>query len=102
MRSDNPWPFVGHKPAMTCPHCHRTERVGAPMSALKAAIFDRIRRAGDIGVTSEEIRADVYGDRRPVSATTIKSHVWQINELLVDGDAHITSDRRRWFLERRR
>ena len=86
-----------------CPHCHQpiaTERFGVRLTPLKAAIFDRIRRAGELGVTSVEIVSDLYVDRRPVSSTTIKAHAFQINEQLCATDWRIVSDRRRWFLQR--
>jgi hypothetical protein len=86
----------------TCPHCHSVERFGARMTRLKAAIIDHVQRAGDIGATSLEIMADLYCDRRSVSLTTIKAHIWQINELLDAGDWQIRSDGRRWFLRRRK
>jgi hypothetical protein len=84
-----------------CPHCLqliRSERFGVPMSALKADILDRIKAAGEIGVASDEIIADLYCDRRPVKNAVIKAHVFQINDLLASGDWRICSDRRRWFL----
>jgi hypothetical protein len=46
-----------------CPHCHQTigaMRLGVRMTPLKAAIVDRIKAAGDIGVSSDEIIADLY------------------------------------------
>jgi hypothetical protein len=76
-------------------------RFGVRLPQLKAAIVDRIKTAGDIGITSEEIIADLYRDRRLVSPTTIKAHVDQINDLLSDTDWRIASDHRRWFLLRR-
>ena len=56
---------------MTCPFCHSVERLGVRLPPLKAAIFDRIKRAGDIGVTSDEIVADLYRDRSAVKPTVI-------------------------------
>jgi hypothetical protein len=88
-----------------CPFCHQTIgtiRFGVRLPQLKAAIVDRIKTAGDIGITSEEIIADLYRDRRSVSPTTIKAHVDQINDLLMNTDWRIASDHRRWFLSRRR
>lgn len=88
-----------------CPHCHQTiahERLGVVLTPLKAAIVDRIKRAGDIGVSSEGLVQDLYWDRKPIGKITIKSHVWQINEQLASTDWVIASDRRRWFLRRRR
>jgi hypothetical protein len=88
-----------------CPHCHQQiahERLGVRLTPLKAAIVDRIKRAGDLGISSEGLVHDLYFDRKPVSMTTLKAHVFQINDLLEQTDWVIASDRRRWFLRRRR
>jgi hypothetical protein len=87
-----------------CPFCHQTIgtlRFGVRLPKLKAAIVDRIKVAGDIGVSSAEIVADLYADRRSVQPTTIKAHVEQINDLLLATDWRIANDHRRWFLARR-
>jgi hypothetical protein len=87
-----------------CPLCHQpfgAMRFGVRLPQLKAAIIDRIKTAGDIGVSSDEIIADLYRDRRSVQPTTIKAHIDQINDLLVDTAWRIASDHRRWFLTRR-
>jgi hypothetical protein len=86
-----------------CPRCHqpiRTMRFGVQLTPLKAAIIDRIKAAGDIGVSSVEIIADLYRDRQPVTPTTIKAHANQINDLLATTNWRIRSDRRRWYLHR--
>jgi hypothetical protein len=85
---------------MGCPFCHSVEVLGVRLPPLKAAIFARIKRAGDAGVTSTEIVADLYRDRRPVQPTTIKAHTNQINDLLVATGWRIRSDRRRWYLRK--
>jgi hypothetical protein len=72
------------------------------MPKLKANIFDLIKAGGDVGVTSEDIWKLAYEGRRRVRLTCIKSHVAQINDLLVETDSRIVSDGRRWFLVRRR
>lgn len=82
----------------SCGQPVRFLRCGIRLTALKAAIFDLIKRAGDLGITSEEITRELYGDRRPVGKYTIKAHVWQINEVLAETDYAIVSDRRNWFL----
>ena len=87
-----------------CPTCHQPmahERLGVSLTPLKAAIVDRIKWAGDLGRSSESLVSELYFDRKPVSKTTIKVHVFQINELLAATDWVIESDRRRWFLRRR-
>jgi hypothetical protein len=88
-----------------CPHCRqvlKTERLGVVLSPLKAGIVDVIKRAGDIGISSIEILGgELYRDRRRGAQSTIKAHVWQINEALAQTPFIIVSDRRRWFLQRR-
>lgn len=86
-----------------CPHCHqpiRVERFGVHMTSIKAAIVDRIKAAGDVGVSSAEIVADLYRDRRPVKTSVIKSHILQIRELIERTGWCIYSDRRSWFMRR--
>ena len=76
-------------------------RFGVRLPQLKAALVDRIKAAGDLGITSAElINSDLYRDRRPVQPTAVKSHVSQLNDLLSDSGWHIASDRRRWLLVR--
>jgi hypothetical protein len=89
-----------------CPLCHQpisTLRFGVRLPPHKAALVDRIKAAGDPGIsTAELIGGELYRDRRPVHPTTIKAHVDQINDLLRDSGWRIASDRRRWTLVRRR
>ncbi len=68
---------------------------------MKAQIFDLIAAAGCVGVSSHSIIGSLYFDRRPVIASTIKSHVDQINDLLAETDVRIISNRRRWFIYRK-
>jgi hypothetical protein len=88
-----------------CPLCHQTIgtlRFGVRLPQLKAAIVDRIKAAGDLGIsTAELINSDLYRDRRVIWPTTIKAHVLQINDLLSNSGWHIASDRRHWLLVRR-
>jgi hypothetical protein len=89
--------------AAVCPHCHQPiahERLGVSLTPLKAAIVDVIKRHGDLGVSSESLIWVLYSDRKPVSLTTLKAHVWQINDVLEATDWVIESDRRRWFLRK--
>ena len=91
--------------AAVCPHCQQPiahERLGVVLTPLKADIVDRIKWAGDLGRSSESLIRELYLDRKLVGVTTLKAHVWQINELLAATDWVIESDRRRWFLRRRR
>jgi hypothetical protein len=46
-----------------CPTCHQpfaVERLGVRLTPLKAALFDRIKCAGDIGVSSTELVGELY------------------------------------------
>jgi hypothetical protein len=86
-----------------CPRCHQSVddiRLGVRLTPLKASLFDRIKAAGDIGISTTEIIQAVYRDRSPIKETAIKSHVNQINDLLAGTEWRIRSDRRRWFLHR--
>jgi hypothetical protein len=88
---------------LCCPQCHQPiaiERLGVRLTPLKAAIFDRIKRAGDLGVSSTELVGELYDNR--VTGNTIKAHVWQINQVLAETTHVIRSDGRVWFLRRRR
>jgi hypothetical protein len=87
----------------TCPYCHRPineVRLGVRLTPLKAAILDRIKASGDIGITTSEIIGEVYRDRSPINCSTIKAHTGQINDLILETGWKIWSDRRRWFLRR--
>jgi hypothetical protein len=81
-----------------CPRCHQSVddiRLGVRLTPLKAALFDRIKAAGDIGISTTEIIQEVYRDRSPIKETAIKSHVNQINDLLAGTEWRIRSDGRR-------
>jgi len=86
-----------------CPRCHQSVdeiRLGVRLTPLKAALFDRIKAAGDISISTTEIIQEVYRDRSPIKDTAVKSHVNQINDLLAGTEWRIRSDCRRWFLHR--
>jgi len=86
----------------TCEACGqplRMQRGGVFMSPLKAAIFDAIVAAGDIGVsTAELMRLDVWRDRKPVKPVTIRMHVLQTNDALCDSPWRIVALDRRYVL----
>ena len=74
-----------------CPACHQPiaeAREGVRLPALKAHIFDVVRRAGIDGVTIDDINAIVYGDH-PASPETIRNHISQINEALAETGVRI-------------
>src|SRR5262245_13180419 len=84
----------------------RHERLGVWLTPLKAEIFDKIKAAGAEGISTEAILAsEIYRDRKHVSRKTLHAHVFQMNELLLDGDWEITSTRGRdpvWMIVKRR
>jgi hypothetical protein len=93
---------VSSRVTQICPQCHqpvRHARAGVYLSVRKAAIFYAIKRAGDLGVTSDELIGALYDHR--VSRNAIKAHVGQINGLLEETPYIIRSDRCRWYLARR-
>jgi hypothetical protein len=58
-----------------------SDRLGIPLTPLKARIFDAIRRAGPNGIGGDAI---IHELGLPVSPTTLKAHVWQINTRLAE------------------
>lgn len=69
-------------------------RMGVRLTALKARIFDVVVRAGECGISGEDLHAIVYQDEKEKPAReSIKSHVGQINELLEDEGYRIRSDK---------
>lgn len=89
-----------------CPACHqpvRETRLGVRLPTLKASIFDAIKAAGDVGISSREIVAALDMSCRPV---TVKAHVFQINDLLEKTMWRIVSDGAggacRWHIVKRR
>jgi len=88
---------------MCCPHCHQpfaVMRVGVRLPTKKARIFDLIKSAGEIGITTAELKLAVYGERK-MNPVTVRAHIQQINDLLVATDWRIRSiDHRYWVLVR--
>lgn len=92
-----------------CPTCHRPygdERLGVRLPPLKARLLDLVKQSGDVGVSTTELREDLYRDReRKVSLVTVRMHIQQINELLANTAWRIRTegqrDVARWHLIRR-
>jgi hypothetical protein len=89
---------------LCCPQCHQpfgVTRLGVRFTPLKAELLDRIKAAGDLGVSSDEL-LDLWSS--PVARDTVKAHVWQINLLLEETNFRIVCDGRgayaRWVLTR--
>jgi hypothetical protein len=100
---------VTQKIEARCPTCgqyYHYVRVGVNLTSLKAMIFDKVKAAFGIGVTSQEIMDAVYFEHeRPRQLAVIRTHIGQINDLLEEVDWVIVSDGRgrnaRWTLRQR-
>ncbi len=71
--------------ARPCPHCGQAlpeTRLGVRLTPLKARIFDIITRAGPDGISASDLFDIVCTEGQ--SRETLKSHVWQINDLIED------------------
>ena len=91
-----------------CPHCHLPmvhERLGVPLTPLKARIVDYIKANGDLGASTEELRHELYSSK-DVHRATVRVHIHQINDLLESTNWIIRSETDlalpRWYLRRRR
>ena len=94
-----------------CSKCHQTistSRFGVRLTLLKARIFDAIKAAGDLGISSPELHFDIYrGYGRERSSNMMRVHIGQINDLLQSTDWRIVADPpcggyARWYLRRLR
>ena len=69
-----------------CPTCHQpvphVMRLGIALTRLKARIFDIISLSGESGISSKDIYDKVWEGN--VNGSTVKSHVNQINDRLVE------------------
>jgi hypothetical protein len=62
-----------------CPHCHQhiaVERLGVRLSPLKARLFDRIKAAGEIGISARELVDDLY--RGSKTRNCLSQHIKQL------------------------
>lgn len=64
-------------------------RLGVTLTPLKARIFDIVRRSGQGGIERDDLYRMIYPDAEAGRAT-LKSHIWQINDLLADEGYRIT------------
>lgn len=69
----------------TCGQEIAERRLDVVMSALKARIFDIIKRAGPDGIDNNELFEMTLRDRN-VQRATLRVHVFQINDLLFETD----------------
>ena len=74
-------------------------RHGVYLPRVKVLIFDAVKAAGDIGVTTRQLLHAVYGNKVQRSTAIIRNHIKQMNILLAQTDVHIAArDRRHWLL----
>ena len=59
------------------------------MSALKARVFDAIKRAGPAGIETTDL-FDLIFAPRGASRCCMKTHIWQLNEIIADSGHRIT------------
>lgn len=65
-----------------CPTCGQSmpiERLGVILSPFKAKIFDTVKQGGKTGIKPDDLYNKVF---KPRSRNCMKSHIWQINELI--------------------
>jgi hypothetical protein len=84
-----------------CPHCGCEERLRVRMSPLKARIFDAIKRAGNTGISADDLWGIAFAGRSR-SRETLKAHVWQINDMLAATDWRVRWISRCYRLLKRR
>ena len=68
-----------------CPHCQQPLpeiRLGVRLTAKKARIFDLVQRAGPDGIDGRDLFAIVFGEQEDIDYKSMKSHIWQINDLI--------------------
>jgi hypothetical protein len=90
-----------------CPTCHRPIQYWqfqVSWPPIKAAILGLLAQRGELGASTAEIINECYDGRRKPKPSCIKSHIWQINDVLEDEapEWRIVRDGGRWELRRTR
>lgn len=70
-----------------CPHCGQVLpeiRLGVRLSPLKARIFDLVQRGGRDGIDKRDLFDIVFADVSGAKLPTLKTHIYQINEVIGD------------------
>ena len=86
-----------------CPACKqpmRHQRCGVFLSPLKTSMFDLVQRAGEAGISKDELMQELYRDGPMPGSGAIKVHLCQINKVLAGTNRRIVSEGRRWFLRK--
>ncbi len=82
---------------IACPCCGAENRLGVWLPRMKVRILDLIQRRGGEGISSRELCGDSQlieaSTHKRLSVHTIKMHVHQLNERLVETDFKIISVR---------
>jgi hypothetical protein len=71
----------------TCPHCQQPLpelRLGVRLTPLKARIFDLVKRGGEDGIDRRDLCEIIYGEVTEQALRTLKTHCYQISELIED------------------
>ncbi len=87
-----------------CQHCGQPLKqscYGVYMPRLKAELLASIKAAGEIGISTAELLTMHYGGKK-VQPSVIKSHVNQINDILIETDYAVFAEGRgphaRWLV----
>ena len=90
-----------------CPTCGQPLRVcllGIWLPRVKSEIVDSLKRAGDVGLSTRELKVMHYGERK-ISPVTIRTHIQQINDMLEETNYCIRNDggtrHARWYIGKR-
>ena len=90
-----------------CPTCGQPLRVcllGIWLPRVKSEIVDSLKRAGDVGLSTHELKVMHYGERK-ISPVTIRTHIQQINDMLEETNYCIRNDggtrHARWYIGKR-
>jgi hypothetical protein len=63
-------------------------RLGLRLTPLKARLLDLVQRGGSDGIATEDVKS-ILG----MTTIYLKSHVWQINDLLADEGWRLSASR---------
>lgn len=78
-----------------CLHCGQPlpfMRLGVRLNPIKARIFDAVKRGGRDGIEASALFETIYAGRN-VQRSTLKSQIWQLNDVLADTGVRIRGER---------